>query len=72
MGIGLFAPPSDVGLCGASTIAQESPNALLWRTWLYLPSLIARPGRWSGCPCKGYNPPGPETMHHGLSRLVKS
>jgi len=42
----------------------HSPDALAWLTWI-----VARLGGWSGYTSKGYRPPGPKTMHHGLLRL---
>jgi hypothetical protein len=37
---------------------------LAWYAWI-----VARPGGWSGYTSRGYRPPGPKTMHHGLLRL---
>jgi hypothetical protein len=37
---------------------------LAWFVWI-----VARLGGWSGYTSKGYRPPGPKTMHHGLLRL---
>jgi hypothetical protein len=42
----------------------HDPNALAWLAWI-----VARLGGWSGYTSKGYKPPGPKTMHHGLLRL---
>ena len=37
---------------------------LAWHAWI-----VARLGGWSGRTSRGYRPPGPKTMHHGLLRL---
>ena len=39
-------------------------NLLAWYAWI-----VARLGGWSGRTSRGYRPPGPKTMHHGLLRL---
>ena len=39
-------------------------NSLAWFAWI-----VARLGGWSGYTSRGYKPPGPKTMHHGLLRL---
>ena len=49
------------------TAALKNPHAstsLAWLAWI-----VARLGGWSGYTSKGYKPPGPKTMHHGLLRL---
>lgn len=42
----------------------HAPSSLAWFAWI-----VARLGGWSGYASKGYKPPGPKTMHHGLLRL---
>ena len=42
----------------------HDPSTLAWLAWI-----VARLGGWSGYTSKGYKPPGPKTMHHGLLRL---
>ena len=37
---------------------------LAWYVWI-----VARLGGWSGYTSRGYKPPGPKTMHHGLLQL---
>lgn len=37
---------------------------LAWYAWI-----VGRLGGWSGYTSRGYRPPGPKTMHHGLLRL---
>ena len=39
-------------------------SLLAWYAWI-----VARLGGWSGRHSRGYRPPGPKTMHHGLLRL---
>jgi hypothetical protein len=39
-------------------------STLAWFVWI-----VARLGGWSGYISRGYKPPGPKTMHHGLLRL---
>jgi len=39
-------------------------SQLAWYAWI-----VARLGGWSGRTSRGYRPPGPKTMHHGLLRL---
>lgn len=39
-------------------------TSLAWLAWI-----VARLGGWSGRTSRGYRPPGPKTMHHGLLRL---
>ena len=41
-----------------------SETTLAWFVWI-----VARLGGWSGYTSRGYKPPGPKTMHHGLQRL---
>lgn len=40
------------------------PSSLAWFVWI-----VARLGGWSGYTSRGYKPPGPKTIHHGLLRL---
>jgi hypothetical protein len=40
-------------------------SLLAWYAWI-----VARLGGWSGRTSRGYRPPGPKTMHHGLLRLA--
>jgi hypothetical protein len=40
------------------------PGLLAWYVWI-----VARLGGWSGYTSRGYKPPGPKTMHHGLIRI---
>jgi IS4 transposase len=42
----------------------HNPASLAHLAWI-----VARLGGWSGYTSKGYKPPGPKTMHHGLLRL---
>jgi hypothetical protein len=42
----------------------HDPSTLAWFCWI-----VGRLGGWSGYTSKGYRPPGPKTMHHGLLRL---
>jgi hypothetical protein len=39
-------------------------SLLAWFAWI-----VARLGGWSGYTSRGYRPPGPKTMHHGILRL---
>ena len=39
-------------------------STLAWHAWI-----VARLAGWSGYTSRGYKPPGPKTMHHGLLRL---
>src|SRR5258708_2659470 len=39
-------------------------SSLAWFAWI-----VARLGGWSGYTSRGYRPPGPKTMHHGLVRI---
>ena len=42
----------------------HDPRLLAWYAWI-----VARLGGWSGYVSRGYRPPGPKTMHHGLIQL---
>ena len=42
----------------------HDPSRLAWHAWI-----VARLGGWSGYLSRGYRPPGPKTMHHGLVQL---
>lgn len=42
----------------------HDPGLLAWYAWI-----VARLGGWSGYTSRGYKPPGPKTMHHGLIQL---
>jgi len=42
----------------------HNETTLAWFAWI-----VARLGGWSGRTSRGYRPPGPKTMHHGLLRL---
>jgi hypothetical protein len=42
----------------------HDPSSLAWLVWI-----VAHLGGWSGYTSKGYKPPGPKTIHHGLLRL---
>jgi hypothetical protein len=42
----------------------HDPTSLAWLVWI-----VARLGGWSGYTSKGYKPPGPKTIHHGLLQL---
>jgi hypothetical protein len=42
----------------------HNESTLAWFAWI-----VARLGGWSGYTSRGYRPPGPKTMHHGLPRL---
>jgi len=39
-------------------------SQLAWYAWI-----VARLGGWSGYSSRGYKPPGPKTMHHGLLQI---
>lgn len=41
IGIGLVAPPFDVGFYGACAIGRISPDDALWRIWPYIGALVA-------------------------------
>ena len=42
----------------------HDPDLLAWFAWI-----VARLGGWSGYTSRGYKPPGPKTMHHGLLQV---
>lgn len=42
----------------------HDPGLLAWYAWI-----VARLGGWSGYTSRGYKPPGPKTMHHGLIQI---
>jgi Transposase DDE domain len=42
----------------------HDPAMLAWYAWI-----VARLGGWSGYTSRGYKPPGPKTMHHGLIQI---
>ena len=42
----------------------HDPGLLAWFAWI-----VARLGGWSGYTSRGYRPPGPKTMHHGLIQV---
>ena len=42
----------------------HDPGLLAWYAWI-----VARLGGWSGYTSRGYKPPGPKTMHHGLIQV---
>jgi hypothetical protein len=42
----------------------HDPGLLAWYAWI-----VARLGGWSGYTSRGYKPPGPKTMHHGMLQL---
>jgi hypothetical protein len=68
------ADPDDMALLRALNASLEGrtqklrnpydENLLAWYAWI-----VARLGGWSGRASRGYRPPGPKTMHHGLLRL---
>ena len=53
-------------LQGTTTLLRNPhpETSLAWLAWI-----VARLGGWSGYTSRGYRPPGPKTMHHGLLRL---
>jgi DDE family transposase len=66
--------PADMPALGKLNASLEGRTAklknphddsqLAWYAWI-----IARLGGWSGYTSRGYRPPGPKTMHHGLLRI---
>jgi hypothetical protein len=56
----------NASLCGRTEKLSNphDENTLAWYVWI-----VARLGGWSGYTSRGYRPPGPRTMHHGLLQL---
>jgi hypothetical protein len=48
----------------AKSSNPHNPATLAWYAWI-----VARLGGWSGYTSRGYKPPGPKTMHHGLIQI---
>lgn len=72
--IGDAVDPADMPALGKLNASLEGRTAklknphddsqLAWYAWI-----VARLGGWSGYTSRGYRPPGPKTMHHGLLRI---
>lgn len=56
----------NASLEGVTALSRNThpETSLAWLAWI-----VARLGGWSGYTSRGYRPPGPKTMHHGLLRL---
>jgi hypothetical protein len=53
------------GRAHRETQEPHDESLLAWYAWI-----VVRLGGWSGRTSRGYRPPGPKTMHHGLLRLA--